>query len=126
MEVPEEHLCFMDRARTHPLHLPESITSTLHPADRSVLETYGYLLWALSSQGILPITDSEKRFVSVCQSLQPAETLCEKVWIKWRRRLLFRRHDTTAALCEQEIVEIKNKQSLPWDADLQPFSVDPG
>ncbi|MCE2573147.1 DUF413 domain-containing protein [Motilimonas eburnea] len=52
--------------------------------EAELLESIGRTLMALAKGEQTPMTDEEKRFVKVAQGEVPAESVVEKVWIKYR------------------------------------------
>lgn len=66
-------------------HYPRGISRSgdYSMSEVKILEQYGVVLLALSDGSQEAITDEERRFVSVVQGQQEAETKIEKAWLKY-------------------------------------------
>lgn len=57
----------------------------------NVLEKHGVAMFELEQGNRAPINEEEQRFISVCKGEQPATTVYEKTWMKYKHRLAEKR-----------------------------------
>ena len=83
MTIPPDHKGLLE---TPNFPLEVRTTSIFSDEELAFLRKYGWWLRGLAAGHIQPYTDSQRRFVEVCQRKAKAETLAERAWIKLMMR----------------------------------------
>ncbi|MBC8205839.1 MAG: DUF413 domain-containing protein [Kiritimatiellaeota bacterium] len=133
MNVHHSHQGYLERAKSHPLQFAESLKEEIPSEELSVLEKYGYLLWALYLRRAEPKTDDEIDFVATVHGLNTAsDSKFGMVWKRWWPRMFFCQSGSSE-YCKEKIVDLsappdwtnwRGRASLWENPDLTPG--DPG
>lgn len=70
-----------------------------------ILKKYGCWMEALAKQNIKPFTEEQEHFVAVANNKMQPQTNFEKIWIKYKRRLLWEKDNNSSLLVKKNFNE---------------------